>query len=154
MNLGRPLLAGRVQDALAALQYLASRPDVDPEDIRVFGHREGGVIALFVGALDGRVRQTIAHRALVDFRSLVENRYYAQPASLFVLGVLRYFDLPQVVAAAQPRRVLLINTVDALDRRLATATVRARYRPAANLEVMVHDLPASLVEAVVGTERL
>jgi len=154
MNLGRPLLAMRVQDALAALHSLASRPDVDTADIRVFGHREGGVIALFAAALDPRVRQAVAHRPLVDFRSLLESRYYAQPASLFVLGILRHFDLPQVVAAAQPRRVLIINAVDALGRRLTAPTVRVRFQPAPNLEAVVHDYPDTLIDLATSTERL
>jgi hypothetical protein len=154
MNLGRPLLSMRVQDALAALEYLAGRPDVDPSDLRVLGHREGGVIGLFVGALDERVRMTVAHHSLVDFRTLLENRYYAQPASLFVLGVLRHFDLPQVVGAAGPRRVLLINAVDGLGRRLSGPTVRVRYLPVSNLEAIINDYPGQLIELAMSTERL
>ncbi len=154
MNLGRPLLAMRVQDALAALSYLASRPDVDPAEIRVFGRGEGGVIGLFVAALDRQVRLTVAHRALVDFRTLIENRYYAQPASLFVLGILRRFDLPQVAAAAGPRRILLINSVDGMGRRLSAPTVRVRYMQAPNLEAVVNDYPGHLIELAMSSERL
>lgn len=154
MNLGRPLLSMRVQDALVALGYLASRPDVDVSDVQVMGRGEGGVIGIFVAALDGRVRQTVAHRSLVDFRTLVENRYYAQPASLFVLGILRHFDLPQVAAAVGPRRILLINSVDGMGRRLAAPTVRVRYLSAPNIEAVVNDYPSNFVELAVSSERL
>jgi cephalosporin-C deacetylase-like acetyl esterase len=154
MNLGRPLLGMRVQDALAAMQYLASRPDVDSNDLSVLGRQEGGVIAIFVAALDERVRRTVACRSLVDFRALVENRYYAQPASLFVPGILRRFDLPQVAAAAAPRRILLINTVDGLGRRLAPPTVRVRYMSVSNVEAIAHDYPDTLIEVAMGSERL
>jgi cephalosporin-C deacetylase-like acetyl esterase len=154
LNLGRPLLSMRVQDALVALAYLAARPDVEASDIRVFGQREGGVIGIFTAVLDHRVRQVVAHRALVDFRTLVENRYYAQPASLFVLGVLRHFDLPQVAAAAAPRRVLLINAVDGLGRRLSAPTVRVRYMSGPNIDAVVNDYPAALVELAMNSERL
>ncbi|MBI3693356.1 MAG: acetylxylan esterase [Acidobacteria bacterium] len=154
MNLGRPLLGMRVHDALAAVQYLASRPDVDFNDLSVFGHREGGVISLFAAALDQRVRRAIAHRALIDFRALVENRYYAQPASLFIPGVLRRFDLPQVAAAAAPRRIVLINAVDGMGRRLAAPTVRVRYNNVTNLEAVVHDYPDTLIEIALSSERL
>jgi len=154
MNLGRPLLSMRVQDALAALHYLASRPDVDAGEVRVFGHREGGVIGIFAAALDNRVKQVVAHRTLVDFRTLVENRYYAQPASLFVLGILRHFDLPQVAGAVAPRRVVLINAVDGMGRRLAAPTVRVRYLPAGNIEALVNDYPDQLLELAMTSERL
>ncbi len=154
MNLGRPLLSMRVQDALGAMRYLVSRPEVDADNVSVLGHGEGGVIGVFVAALDGKVKRAVACRSLVDFRTLLENRYYAQPASLFVPGILRHFDLPQVVAAAAPRRVLLINTVDGLGRRLAVATVRMRYPAVTNVEVVVHDYPDTLIEVAMGSERL
>ncbi len=154
MNLGRSLLAMRVHDTLAALQVLCSRPDVDPADIRVFGRREGGVIGMFAAALDPRVRLLAAHRPLIDFRALVDTRYYAQPASLFVPGILRHFDLPQVAAAASPRRVLLINAVDSMGRRLAPQTVRLRYQQAGNVEALVHDSLSGLMELAMGSERL
>jgi cephalosporin-C deacetylase-like acetyl esterase len=154
MNLGRSLLAMRVQDALAAMQYLAMRPGVNAGDLTVLGRREGGVIAIFVAAVDGRVRRAVADRALVDFRALVENRYYAQPSSLFVPGILRRFDLPQVATAAAPRQILLINTVDGMQRRLAPQTVRMRYNDAANVKAIVDDYPGTLIEVAMGSERL
>lgn len=154
MNLGHPLLAMRVYDALTAIHYLVSRPDVDASDLTLFGHGEGGVIALFAAAVDSRVRRTIAHRSLVDFRALVDSRYYSQPASLFVPAVLRHFDLPQVAAAIAPQRVLLINVVDSVGRRLAAPTVRVRYMSVPNVEAIVHDYPESLIAIAMETERL
>src|SRR5690606_9637369 len=53
---GRPWLGTVIDDALRALDYLESRPDVDAKRIGATGLRLGGGIALFVGALDERVR--------------------------------------------------------------------------------------------------
>ncbi len=39
-----------VQDAEAAIQYLKTRPDIDPDQIGVLGHSEGGVDASIIGA--------------------------------------------------------------------------------------------------------
>ena len=43
------------QDARAAIDYLATRDDVDPERIGLFGHSEGGLYAAMLGASDPRV---------------------------------------------------------------------------------------------------
>jgi fermentation-respiration switch protein FrsA (DUF1100 family) len=42
---------GLAADAYAALQYLRSRPDVDPDRIVIYGHSMGGVYAMAAGAL-------------------------------------------------------------------------------------------------------
>ncbi len=43
------------QDARAAIDYLETRDDVDPERIGLFGHSEGGLYAAMLGASDPRV---------------------------------------------------------------------------------------------------
>jgi fermentation-respiration switch protein FrsA (DUF1100 family) len=47
---GRPTEAGLLADAQAAVTYLASRPDVDPERIVYYGESLGGAIAVLVAA--------------------------------------------------------------------------------------------------------
>lgn len=42
---------GLAADAYAALQYLRTRPDVDPDRIVIYGHSMGGVYAMAAGAL-------------------------------------------------------------------------------------------------------
>jgi fermentation-respiration switch protein FrsA (DUF1100 family) len=42
---------GLAADAYAAVQYLRSRPDVDPDRIVIYGHSMGGVYAMAAGAL-------------------------------------------------------------------------------------------------------
>jgi pimeloyl-ACP methyl ester carboxylesterase len=43
------------EDARAAIDYLATRDDVDPGRIGLFGHSEGGLYAALLGASDARV---------------------------------------------------------------------------------------------------
>ena len=43
------------EDARAAIDYLETRDDVDPERIGLFGHSEGGLYAAMLGASDPRV---------------------------------------------------------------------------------------------------
>ncbi len=57
MWLGKPLIGGQVFDVLRALDYLRSRSDVPAETISLMGDGPHGVLALFAGALDDRVRR-------------------------------------------------------------------------------------------------
>jgi dienelactone hydrolase len=52
LSLGRPLRGMRVQDALSALAYLRTRPDVDPARICLSGRGWSGLIAVFAAAID------------------------------------------------------------------------------------------------------
>ena len=47
---------GEVDDVLAAAEYLAGRPEVDPERIYLGGHSTGGTLALLVAASTDRFR--------------------------------------------------------------------------------------------------
>ena len=46
-------------DIRAAVAYLRSRPDIDPERIALIGHSEGGIIAPMVAATDSRLRAIV-----------------------------------------------------------------------------------------------
>lgn len=51
---------GLAADAYAALQYLRSRPDVDPDRIVIYGHSMGGVYAMASGALASESGKPVA----------------------------------------------------------------------------------------------
>ncbi|WNG51180.1 alpha/beta fold hydrolase [Archangium minus] len=56
----REYFLGEVDDVLAALDFLARRPDVDPERIYLGGHSTGGTMALLAAASGPRVRGVLA----------------------------------------------------------------------------------------------
>jgi len=51
---------GEVDDVIAAADYLASRPDVDPDRIYLGGHSTGGTMALLAAASSNRYRAVFA----------------------------------------------------------------------------------------------
>lgn len=59
---------GEVDDVIAALDYLAKRPDVDPERIYLGGHSTGGTLALLVAASTDRFRGVFAFGPVADVR--------------------------------------------------------------------------------------
>lgn len=48
-------------DCLRAIDYLCTRPEIDPDRIGVLGLSQGGGLALATAALDDRVRAAVAH---------------------------------------------------------------------------------------------
>lgn len=136
LALGRPLLGGYVRDALQAARAMLARPDVDASRAWILGQGTMGVVALFALALEPRLRGGMVQAALTDYRSIVENQQYTTPFRVFLPGVLKRFDLPDVAALVAPRPLLVLNPVDQAGRRLqdrspALERVRARYSGAA-----------------------
>lgn len=66
-NPGTPeCFLGEVDDVLAAADYLASRPDVDPDRVYIGGHSTGGVLALLATASTERFAGTFALGPVAD----------------------------------------------------------------------------------------
>ncbi|MFO7975316.1 MAG: alpha/beta hydrolase, partial [Candidatus Hydrogenedentota bacterium] len=97
--LGDHVLGMRIRDGLAALAYLRSRAEIDPERIIVGGNGMGGVVALHVAAVHGRVAGVFSMNGLATFESLATHAEYTWPQQAFLPGVLEHYDLPELIAA-------------------------------------------------------
>ena len=125
--LGLPVVGQRVWDTLRAMDYLASRPDVNSSQIRMLGSGAPGLAALLAAVMDGRSRSLLLDRTLVSYFSIVAAEDYSLPLDWFVSGILRKFDLPDLVASLSPRPCWLLNTVDPQGQVLAESAVRQSY---------------------------
>jgi pimeloyl-ACP methyl ester carboxylesterase len=122
------LFGMRVQDVVRSVDYVLSRPDVDPGGLRLVGQGAGALWALYAAALDPRIPSVIAERGLVSYRLLAQTDRYTHGAGIFIRGVLNHFDLPQVAAAIAPRPLTLVAPVDAMKRPVPLAAAEAAYR--------------------------
>jgi cephalosporin-C deacetylase-like acetyl esterase len=128
--LGKPALGQQVWDFLRCLDYLEARSDVDVGRTHVVGVAGGGLVALLGTALDDRPRSILCDRMLADFRSVVESLDYSAELSWLVPGVLRAFDLPQLVATLAPRPCSLLNAAGPDGETLPESLLRERYKAA------------------------
>jgi hypothetical protein len=101
---GQILWGMMVYDSLRAIDYLVSRPEVDPERIGTLGMSMGSTMAWWVAALDTRVTVCVDICCLTDFQALIEARgldghgiYY------FVPGLLKHFTAAEINALIAPR---------------------------------------------------
>jgi len=107
---GRTLWGMIVRDDLMALDYLASRPEVDPARMGVTGISMGATRTWWLMALDERLRAGVAVCCLTRYRDLIAAQglkyhgiYY------FVPGMLNRFDTEAVVSLIAPRPILFLS---------------------------------------------
>jgi len=65
----------RVWDAMRALDYLTTRPDVDPARLAVAGNSGGGTVTALLMALDDRIRAAAPSCYLSTIRDVFESRF-------------------------------------------------------------------------------
>lgn len=107
---GRNTARYRAWDAMRAIDYLASRPEVDAQRIGFTGCSGGGTVTSFVMALDDRVACAAPACYLTTFRKLVET-IGPQDAEQNVFGQIAFgLDHPDYVLLRAPRPTLISAT--------------------------------------------
>ena len=117
-SLGKPILGQRVWDCLRSLEYLKSRPDVARNRIHGLGDRGAAIALLMAGVLDAGLRSLMLDSSITTYRSLVESEAYSLQLPWFLYGILRHFDLPDLVGTLAPRPCWLLNSTDASGKAL------------------------------------
>jgi dienelactone hydrolase len=132
---GRTLWGMMVRDDLMALDYLASRPEVDPDRIGVTGISMGSTRTWWVMAMDDRPRAGVGVCCLTRYQDLMLAGELRQHGIYyFVPGLLRHFDIEAVVALAAPRPMLFLSgETDAGSPAGGIRTIESRVRPVYDL---------------------
>ena len=112
--LGKTLVGMRAVDISRGVDLLAARPDVDPGRIEGHGIEGGAIPLLHAAVLDPRIGKLTLRRMIGSYESVVRRRIHRGVFESVVPGVLRIYDLPELVAAVAPRTVALIEPVDPL----------------------------------------
>lgn len=108
--LGRTLWGMIVHDDLMALDYLASRPEVDAARIGVTGISMGSTRAWWVMAMDDRPRAAVCVACMTRYQDLIRaGMLKAHGIYYFVPGLLNHFDTEAVIALAAPRAMLFMT---------------------------------------------
>ncbi len=107
---GRTFWGMLLRDDLIALDYLASRPEVDPQRLGVTGMSMGATRTWWLLALDERLRTGVAIACLTRYENLIRHQSIREhDIGYFIPGMLRHFDMEAVVALIAPRAVLFQN---------------------------------------------
>lgn len=104
---GSSLQAKMLSDAMRGIDYLQTRPEVDPAHIGCIGHSLGGQQTLFTTAMDERVRAAVSSCGFASYASLFRDRINHNYAA-YVPGLLRFGEVGDVLAMAAPRPFLVL----------------------------------------------
>lgn len=97
-------------NGIRALDYLCSRPEVDPERIGMTGRSGGGIYTWWVGALDERVKVAVPVAGITSLRNhVVDGCVEGHCDCMYQINTYRW-DYPQVAALMVPRPLLISNS--------------------------------------------
>lgn len=114
IQLGVSLMGLRLFDILRCVDYLRSRGDVSV--LEMYGIGQAALMAYLTGALDERIKSVTCEDMLCSYRAITEEPYYNSnlfPLEVLPWGILRFFDLPDLLPCYADREFHLLNPVDA-----------------------------------------
>ena len=133
---GRPYLYDTVWDVMRLVDYLETRPDVDPARIGIMGISKGGTEAYLAAAVDPRIAAAVPIIGVQGYRWALDNNQWQARVSTFAPpveqaarderagvdaafvrrfydrvapGIYGEYDAGPMLALAAPRPVLVIN---------------------------------------------
>ena len=133
---GRVLWGMMVYDSIRALDWLATRTDVDPSRLGTLGMSMGSTMAQWLGALDERVKATVDICCLTEYHALIAAKgLKGHGIFYYVPSLLKHFTASDVNALIAPRA------------HLGLAGLRDPLTPVAGLDIIDRELTAVYAEA-------
>lgn len=90
-----------------ALDYLASRPDVDPDRLGCGGLSGGGLRTVFLGGLDDRIRCACCVGMMTTWKDYLLHKSYTHTWMVYVPGLPADLDYPEILALRAPKATLV-----------------------------------------------
>ena len=98
-----------VFDDQRAVDYLASRPDVDATRMGCGGLSGGGLRTVMLTGADERIRCSCCVGMMTTWRDYLLNKCYTHTWMCYVPGLPRDLDYPEVLGLGAPNPVLVLN---------------------------------------------
>lgn len=115
---GKTILGMRTDDAMHAINWLHARPDVDRSMLAVFGVGPLGPVALHAAVLDPRMTRVYVESTLAAYRMAVDRPIHRDLPEIAIPGVLRKYDLGDLLLGVSPRSVTVINPINSVGERV------------------------------------
>jgi hypothetical protein len=127
--LGRSIPGIQASDIVRVVEFLKNRPEVDANKIGAIGIRNMSIPLLHAAAFDASIQHVILINSLISYRSVAMTRLYKMGLmpregggywhpyevefSWGVAGALTAYDLPDLIGAIAPRKIILAGLIDA-----------------------------------------
>jgi dienelactone hydrolase len=125
--IGKTMVGMRAGDIVRGVELLAARNDVEASRIAAVGRSAAAIPALFAALFDKRISRLALDGMLVSYEAVVNERIQQGAVDQIVPSALKYFDLPDAVAAMTPRKVAIFNGVNPLGQEVTIGRMRQEY---------------------------
>lgn len=92
-----------------AVDYLCSRPEVDANRIGCCGLSGGGLRTVYLTGSDPRIRCSCAVGMMTTWRDYLLNKCYTHTWMIYIPGLPRDLDYPEILGLAVPNPVFVLN---------------------------------------------
>jgi dienelactone hydrolase len=103
--LGETMAGWRTWDAMRGLDYLQSRPEVDPARLAVMGISGGGTVSLLTAAVDDRVRAAVVSGYFCAYKDSILTLSHC--IDNYIPGLLRWFECADLAGLIAPRALFV-----------------------------------------------
>lgn len=112
-------------DDIGTVNYLVTRPEVDPERIGCCGLSVGGFRSAWLAGLDSRIKAAVVVGWMCTARAMLQSKLTSIGFWKTVPGLYRYMDLPDVVSMTAPGALMAIHGTQ--DKLFTNDGVQAAY---------------------------
>jgi cephalosporin-C deacetylase-like acetyl esterase len=109
---GKTLQGMWTDDAIRAVDWLAARPEVDRSAISAYGVGAMGPVALQAAVIDPRIGTVTVEHSLASYRMAVDHPTTQDLPDVALPGVLRRYDIGDLLLAAGPKGIVVVDPVD------------------------------------------
>ena len=131
--IGKPLVGRRVVDVMRGIDFIATQPDLDVNQVGCMGNSGGGTVSLFAGCIDRRIRLVVDS---CSFCTYADSWLAFKHCSCgFIPNLLTVADMPDLTGLIAPRDLIIVaGRKDPLARlsgvKAGFATAQKIYRKA------------------------
>jgi dienelactone hydrolase len=92
-----------------ALDYLESRPDVDPKRLGCAGLSGGGMRTVYLGGVDDRIACACCVGMMTTWRDYLLHKCYTHTWMIYIPGLPLDLDYPEILGLRVPKPTLVLN---------------------------------------------
>lgn len=94
-------------DDIRTVDYISSRPEVDPKQIGCIGISMGGYRSAYLAGLDERIKAACVTGFMSSIRPMIRTHVDRHSWVHYLSGLHRFLDLPDVASMAAPRALMV-----------------------------------------------
>ncbi len=110
MHIGRTIVGQRVIDIISLLDYAGENPDTKDRRINIFTDGILGPSLIYAAYFDKRINKAIIYGSFKSYVEFTDSPLRQDMYSNVLYGVLKYFDLPDIIERAGIGRIEMLDS--------------------------------------------